>query len=227
MSGPSQAYWLEQTEADVPTLNEWLSVGERERLAGMYFPKRSTEWRLGRWTAKLALAWWLNLPEDVRSLQDVEIRSAPSGAPEVYLFKQRVAVSLSLSHRAGKALCLLASSRASLGCDLELVEARDDSFVADFFTTNEQKLMEEAPADERAILATLLWSAKESALKALHLGLRVDTNSVEVSLAKASYLIGEHAWSPLVLRCTDDRVLRGWWRCSSGMVRTLVFNLSQ
>lgn len=227
MNGPKQAYWLEQNEADVPATHEWLSVEEKSRLADMRFHKRWTEWRLGRWTAKRALAWWLNLPEDVRSLQEVYIQTAPSGAPEVYLFNQPVGISLSLSHRAGKALCFVGFSGANLGCDLELVEPREDSFVADFFTGNEQKLMEEAPADERAILATLLWSAKESALKTLRVGLRVDTTLVDVSPTKASYRVGGQNWSPLSLRCVGDRVLRGWWRCSSGMIRTLVFNPSQ
>ena len=62
MNGPRQAYWLEQTEADVPAVNEWLSAEERARLADLRFHKRWTEWRLGRWTAKRAVAWWLNLP---------------------------------------------------------------------------------------------------------------------------------------------------------------------
>ena len=224
MNEPEPAYWLEQTEADVPAVNEWLSAKEKERLAGMHFHKRWTEWRLGRWTAKRSLAWWLNLPGDIHSLQDVEIRPAPSGVPEVFLFNQRVAVDLSLSHRAGKALCCVASAGASLGCDLELIEARDDSFVADFFTTNEQQLMERTPAHERATLATLLWSAKESALKALHVGLRVDTTFMDVRPNGGSYLTKEDQWSPLSVRCLDGRLLRGWWRCSNHMVRTLVFN---
>jgi 4'-phosphopantetheinyl transferase len=224
MNGPGHAYWLEQAEADVPAADEWLSAEERERLAGMRFQKRWTEWRLGRWTAKRAVAWRLNLPGDVRSLQDLEIRAAPSGAPEVFLFNQRADVSLSLSHRAGRALCFVASSEASLGCDLELVETRDDSFLTDFFTTNEQTLLDRAPGNERAALATLLWSAKESALKALQVGLRLDTTCVEVRPSTSSYLIGEHTWSPLSLRCVGDRILRGWWRNSDGMIRTLVFN---
>jgi 4'-phosphopantetheinyl transferase len=227
MNGPRQAYWLEQTEADVPAMNEWLSAGEKERLAGMRFQKRWTEWRLGRWTVKRALACRLNLSGDFRFLQDLEIRAAPSGAPEIFLFNQRVDVSLSLSHRAGKALCFVTSCGGSVGCDLELVEVRDDSFVTDFFTRSERNLIDRAPTDERVALTTLLWSAKESALKALHIGLRVDTVAVEVSPTKTSWPIGEHVWSPLLVRYLGGRVLCGWWRCSKSMVRTLVFNPSQ
>lgn len=226
MNGAKQAYWLEQGEADVPAVNEWLSAGEISRLASMRFCKRRSEWRLGRWTAKRAVAWWLNLPAEAPALRDIEIQSAPSGAPEVFLFNQKLAISLSLSHRAGKALCFVASSGECLGCDLELVEAREDSFVTDFFTTNEQKLLDRAPVDERDGLATLLWSAKESALKALHVGLRVDTRFVDVSPDKPSYRTEEDRWSPLSVRCHDGRLLCGCWRCSNDMVRTLVFNPS-
>ena len=55
-------HWLEQTEADLPAANDWLSAGERLRLDGMRFAKRHADWRLGRWTAKRALAAYLNLP---------------------------------------------------------------------------------------------------------------------------------------------------------------------
>ena len=136
-------------------------------------------------------------------------------------------INLSLSHRAGKALCFVASCGVNLGCDLELVEARDDSFVTNFFTANEQRLLDRSPVSERANWATLVWSAKESALKALHVGLRVDTAFVEVSPNESSYLTEEGRWSGLSVRCLDGRILRGWWRCANGMVRTLVFNSMQ
>jgi len=234
MTAVMNAYWLEQTEADVPGVNQWLSAGEKSRLAGMRFYKRRSEWRLGRWTAKRAVASCLNLANDIPSLQDIEIRPAPSGAPEVFLFNQKVDVSLSLSHRAGKAFCVIGLSKASLGCDLELVETRDHSFVTDFFTANEQKLISRAPADRRPMLATLLWSAKESALKALRVGLQMDTTLLEVSLADEILQPGEHSlqddsagWSTLLLRLVGDHVLHGWWRCTDSMVRTVVFNQSQ
>ena len=74
--------WLEQTEADVPAENDWLNASEAARLNAMRFAKRRADWRLGRWTAKRALAVCLNLPFDRRALAGIEIRSAPSGAPE-------------------------------------------------------------------------------------------------------------------------------------------------
>jgi len=230
MNGALDIYWLEQSEADVPAGNQWLGNGEMSCLASLRFGKRRADWRLGRWTAKRAVASCLNLPIDVQSLPNIEIRAAPSGTPEVLLFNQRAAVSLSISHRAGNALCVVALSGKGLGCDLELVESRDHSFLTDFFTANEQKLVEGAPTDKRPMLSTVLWSAKESALKALHVGLRLDTTSLDVSPTHvpshrgASHQDACTGWSPLFLRRTGDHILPGWWRCANDMVRTVVFN---
>ena len=207
-----------------------MSAEEMSRFASLRFEKRRRDWRLGRWTAKRALATCLKLPIGVHSLQDVEIRSAPSGAPEVFLFNQRAAVSLSLSHRAGRALCVVGSSGLSLGCDLELVESRDHSFVTDFFTVNEQKLVGSAPDDILPILVTLLWSAKESALKALNVGLRLDTTSIDISPTDAVRKLAElrqddcSDWFPMSLRYAGDQILRGFWRRADNMVRTVVFS---
>jgi 4'-phosphopantetheinyl transferase len=232
MTGDLKAYWLEQTNADVPTGTEWLSVGEMSCLARLCFPKRRADWILGRWTAKRGVISYLNLPFDFSSLRDIEIRAAPSGVPEVFLFNQRVPVGLSLSHRAGKAFCVVGESGVDLGCDLELVESREDSFLTDFFTEKEQTLVDRAPAYERSALVTLLWSAKESALKALKVGLRLHTASLEVSFTDPNFQPVECSpaddcpvWSPLSVRRTGPPdILAGWWRCANDMVRTVVSN---
>ncbi len=77
-------YWMEQTESDVPSENQWLSSREATCLSRMRFLKRRTDWRLGRWTAKHALASRLNLVPDINALAMMEILAAPSGAPEVF-----------------------------------------------------------------------------------------------------------------------------------------------
>lgn len=226
MGASTYAYWLEQTEADVPISSDWLSAAEISRFASLHFEKRQRDWRLGRWTAKHAVASCLNIPNDVDLLSEIEIRAAPSGAPHVFFFNQPAGVSISLSHRAGCALCVVGSSRASLGCDLELVEPRDESFLSEFFTANEQNLLAQASADEQAMLATLLWSAKESALKALHVGLRLETTCLDVSPTHNSHYPMDGApmaWLPLSLHRSDGQVLCGCWRCVDHLVRTIVF----
>ena len=173
-------YWLEQTEADVPAENDWLSAMETVCLNSMRFAKRRNDWRLGRWTAKCALSLTLNVPAHVQALKKIEIRPAPSGAPEVFFDNQPAAVTISLSHRSGIAACAVAISGVEIGCDLEIVEPRSDAFVADYFTIEEQALVARASAADRDRILALLWSGKESALKALRAGLRLDTRSVIV-----------------------------------------------
>lgn len=233
MTDLTDVYWLEQTQGDLPAGNRWLSAEEKSRLAGLRFEKRRAEWALGRWTAKLAVASCLNLPIDVHSLRDIELRTTCSGAPELFILNQRAHVRVSLSHRSGKALCVVGLSEASLGCDLELVEPRDHSFLTDFFTENERQLVERAQPDERPLLTTLLWSAKESALKALHVGLRVSTTSLEVHPADAALCLAERSqsdnhteWFRLSLRGMGSTFC-GWWRYANNMVRTIVFTSRQ
>ncbi len=107
-----------------------------------------------------------------------------------------------------------------VGCDLEVVEPHSDAFGVDYFTTEEQSIVAEAPAIDRQRLLALLWSAKESALKALHEGLRLGARSVIVSLSDAEFDL--NGWSPMQVRHTDRRIFRGWWQHENSTVRTLV-----
>jgi len=215
----SQVYWLEQLEAELPAPDDWLSTGEAACLKTLRIPKRHADWRLGRWTAKRAVAAYRHLPADLQSLAQIEIRPTPSGAPEVFFSGQQAPLSISLSHSSGMALCALTESGVRLGCDLEQVEPRSPAFIADYFTDGEQEMVARAEATDRPQLVTLLWSAKESALKAIGEGLRLDTRDVVVSLAAAG---DAEAWSPLEVRCKDGRLFPGWWRHAEGLIRTLV-----
>jgi 4'-phosphopantetheinyl transferase len=220
-----KVYWLEQTAADLPAENDWLSASETVCLNAMRFAKRRADWRLGRWAAKRALSAYLDVPAHPQVLKKMEIRPAASGAPEAYFDNQPAAVTISLSHSNAVAACAVAMAGVELGCDLEMVEPRSDAFVADYFTTEEQGLVARASATDRSQLMTLLWSGKESALKALREGLRLDTRSVIVIPGNAAFDCLE--WSPMEVRHTGPRVLdhrtfRGWWQYTEGRVRTLV-----
>jgi 4'-phosphopantetheinyl transferase len=213
-------YWLEQTEADVPAENDWLSTNEAACLDGMRFAKRRTDWRLGRWTAKRSLSVCLDLPAHPQVFKKMDIRPARSGAPEVFFAGHPAEVTISLSHRAGVAACAVAKSGVQVGCDLEMVEPRSDAFVADYFTSEEQALVARTPAVDRPRLLALLWSAKESALKALHEGLRLDTRCVIVNPFDASFDL--NGWSPLRVRYTGGLLFHGWWQRTDSILRTVV-----
>jgi 4'-phosphopantetheinyl transferase len=214
-------YWLEQSESDVPKANDWLGTAELARMNRFRIAKRRADWRLGRWTAKHAVAAYLNLSADPETLAGIEIRPARSGAPEVFLNNQPANLSISLGHRAGVAACAVAGPGAVLGCDLEIVEPRSDAFITDYFTAHEQELI--ASAADRDHVTALLWSAKESALKALQEGLRLDTRSV---VAKPAELLIQgdsvNEWRPLQVHYVEGQAFYGWWQSAGGFLRTLV-----
>ncbi len=234
-------FWLEQSEANVPAADDWLSEREVGQLRGFRFAKRRADWRLGRWTAKRAVAASLNLADGHRSLTKIEISAAATGQPEVTLVGRADQVTISISHRNGVAVCAVAFGDVSLGCDLEAIEARHDNFVSDYFTPEEQATIAQTDAEKRSALITLFWSAKESALKALHLGLRVDTRSVRVEIpgsqshcfedlagptpkadsSVSSADVASNEWRPLQIRCADDVVFHGWWQGRNDTVRTI------
>jgi 4'-phosphopantetheinyl transferase len=213
--------WLLQSFGDPPLSDTWLTDDEALTLAGLRFAKRRHEWRLGRWTAKRAVALLArSMGERPPSPERVAIRAAADGAPEVFLSGVPANLSVSISHRNGIAVCALSRSGAALGCDLEEIEPRSNTFVRDYFADPEVQMYERALERDRPGLATLVWSAKESALKALRTGLRSDTRSVVVQLNGRP---GEAGWSPLTIQAADEpRPLQGWWMQGGGHVLTMV-----
>jgi 4'-phosphopantetheinyl transferase len=203
--------------ADVPADNAWLSPREAAWVARMRFPKRRSEFRLGRWTAKRALALHLGRGHSADELRAIEIDRAPDGAPRPLVDGRAAAAYVTMTDRADHAVCLLGPPGLSLGCDLELVERRSDAFVADFLTPAEQRLVAAAGA-ERDLVANLVWCGKESALKVLRTGLRRDTRSVEVSFPDGGSLDG---WAPMSVRATEGAVFPGWWQRFGAFILTV------
>ena len=185
----------------------------------MLVHKRRDDWRLGRWTAKRALAARFGLPEHLHSLREIEIRPAASGAPEAFIADQPAEATISLSHRSGIGLCSVAPAGIALGCDLEMIEPHGDGFIADYFTNEEQGYISAAASVDHSQLVAILWSAKESALKALQAGLRMDTRDVTVHGIAS---LDRSDWAPLEVRHRDGQFFHGWWRRAGRMVRTVV-----
>jgi 4'-phosphopantetheinyl transferase len=157
---------------------------------------------------------------------------------------QRLPLSLSISHSHGMAFCAIVresnehddlrnpidDSRSAdntstgarrigqftVGADIEAIEQRTASFVADFFTPAEQERINAAPAHLRDTLATAIWSAKEAVLKALREGLRIDTRRVTCRVDIGQ--VAPEEWTPFEVEM--DEQLRAdfpgswsaWWR---------------
>jgi 4'-phosphopantetheinyl transferase len=198
-----------------------LSGSERARLDGFHIPKRRADWRLGRWTAKCAIAQYWNLSSRLEALAALEVLPAPSGAPKVFLDGRPTPVTISLSHSSGTGLCSIAPDDAAVGCDLEKIEPRSPEFLADYFTDDEQNLVAHGPANVRDQLLTVLWSAKESALKALCCGLRMDTRYVNAVPDDAPQAPGGE-WRRISAAQINGKTFHGWWRESRNLVYTVV-----
>jgi 4'-phosphopantetheinyl transferase len=214
-------YWLEQRENDVPPGDAWLSCCERERSESMHVPKRRSDWLLGRWTAKLALASFYQLPAQPEVLAEIEIRAEDSGAPVLFHRGEKSDLAISLSHSSGTAFVTIAPPGKSLGCDLERIEPRSPAFIEDYCTESELHLIDAVAAEDRPLLVNLIWSAKESVLKLLGIGLRGDTRCISVSIDTRSLAMGTGQWLAFKARSTDAQTFCGLWCNSSCFVRTV------
>jgi phosphopantetheinyl transferase (holo-ACP synthase) len=200
-------------------------------------PKRRADWLAGRRAAKAVVARALReLAPGEWPLAAIEIASAPGGAPFARVAPEaapvagfapgeRLPAAVSISHAEGRALCAAAVGPGrALGVDLGLVEPRSPAFVETFLAADEQAFVREGPPSQRDLRANLVWGAKEATLKALGLGLTVDTVALsclpEPGLADAaawplSPAVG--GWRPFVARCgpavvPGGAIVRGIWR---------------
>jgi 4'-phosphopantetheinyl transferase len=211
--------WLMCSRGEVPAGDAWLSASERAEAASLRVGVRREAFRLRRWTARRALSSRLGLDEDERSLARLAFRRDALGAPQAWRDAAPLAVSVSLSDRDGRAVCVVGPPDLALGCDLERVEPRSAAFLGDFLTPRERLFVAAAAsADDHDLRAALVWSGKESALKALGVGLRRDTRSLEVAVEEASAPGG---WSPLHVTTTEGRRFAGWWRRAQDLVLTI------
>ena len=224
MSDP--IYWMlvdsHQAVLEVPG---FLSPSELQKYSTFRFPKRRDEWLLGRWTAKTLVH---SLPAYQHySLDQIEIHNTQEGAPYLQLPDRATpAECLTISHSGNLALCAIATGLdLQVGTDLEKVEARTETFILDYFTPSERQLVKNYPAETRAMVVTLIWSAKESMLKALGVGLRRDTRMVEVrGLNGITPARKDHGkWQKIQIgeQPASDRAWAAWWQRRDPFVLTL------
>ena len=129
--------WLALGEDALPADQQWLAPAEAATLAGLRFTKRRTEYLLRRLVAKHAVAAVTGRPTDPTALAGIEIRNAPRWSADVYVEGTPLGVDVSITDRAGWAVCVTWPSAGDgpesghrVGCDLELVEPRTPQFRA-------------------------------------------------------------------------------------------------
>jgi 4'-phosphopantetheinyl transferase len=215
---------------------EWLGPAERRTLASLRFPKRRSDWLLGRYAAKRVVARLLAEGSGIEMPLDAfDILAEPSGAPFVRLPEDGIASpGVTISHSEGRAFCAAwetGDGGASVGVDLEKISTRSSALVRDFFRPEEIAAWEALPpGGARDALATAIWSAKEAVLKALRLGLAVDTRTVRIRLSEdeAAGLprpdgSGWKQFEALLGAELPEsgRALAGFWREEDGFVLTM------
>lgn len=244
--------WLLQAAPPTAVSLDWLTPEERSRADSFRFEKRKSDWLNGRYAAKRLVARHLRertgLPVPLSFL---EIGTETSGSPFARLSPEappvagvepgrRLPVALSISHSGGRALAALVPAggegpAAVVGADVERVETRLSTFARDYFTPGELASLPEGDGPERDLAVTAIWSAKEAVLKALGLGLTVDTRSVGIDLSAGGSAApeglspSEPGWTPFGVSA-DGALLsgssvHGFSRSSAGFVLTLAVRL--
>jgi 4'-phosphopantetheinyl transferase len=184
-------------------------------LSGLKIEPRRRSWRLGRWTAKAAVGKWLSLEPG-----QVEVLAAPDGAPEAWLDGERLPVSISISHRGGIAIAAIVDAPRVVGCDLELIEPRSEAFIREWLAPAEQALLDARCAEERPLLANLIWTAKEAAAKLRREGLRLNVRHAVVKPETHSPTGAE--WNALEISWAEEaEAAHGWWHAEPDWVATV------
>ena len=209
--------WLHRSLADVPADDGWLTPAEREVLAGLRNRQAAAGLAaraLHRQGSRRSVAQRRPRPGGGARRTERRTRCVLDGAP--------AAVSLSLSHRAGRALAMIGPAGAPIGCDLEVVEPRSDAFVSEWLALSEQALVRGAVAERRALLANLIWTAKEASAKARAEGLRLNVRRAVVQAALETRP-AEGGWRPLRVSWPAGQGADfGFWRAEPGWVMAVV-----
>ena len=202
-----------------------LHPAEQCRLAALKLRKRRSEWLIGRWTAKHLLQACLERDLHVHlPLSAIGIYQDARGAPVAMAdCGSRIAewsISISHSHDCGFSAAV-PDGALGLGADIEHIELREWRFVEDYFTPGEIERVRLAPIEQRETLITAIWSAKEAALKALRLGLTIDTRRVHCAIDPRRF--ANHDWLEFNITCTSSytETLCGWWRTWGEYVLTM------
>lgn len=164
---------------------------------------------------------------------------------------ERLPISVSISHAEDHALCAATCSpqppapsrgaeagaeeercpAVAIGADLGAIEPRSPAFLDTFFGPDERRFVEEGSASERDLRANLVWCAKEAVLKALGLGLTVDTldlTCLPTAAGAGGWAMSppDGAWRSFSAACGAALVpgggtIRGLWRAFPGFVGAL------
>ncbi len=204
----------------------------------------------------------MDLPAGARWISGVPLVSIPgrkAGQHVPVVSGMHLPISLSISHSGDTSFCALyaasdevhndhvvlnglsTAGQIQIGADIEQIESRPDGFVQAYFSAGEIERFSQAPVEWRKVLINATWSAKEAVLKALHLGLAVDTRRVQCLCRLPAGQV--ESWSQIQVQCDPTLLpemlqranqpvsdvdlcncawnVTGWWRRQGSFVLTL------
>ena len=130
----------------------------------------------------------------------ISIEKDSCGKPQARIGSRRFP--LSISHAGVLAIGVAASQRSLLiGADIERIRQFASETRVAFLTPQERAVIETQPVASRARLDTLAWSIKESAQKALGVGLHLDPQAVD-----CSDVLRDQCSGPYALKIRDKSV---------------------
>ncbi len=197
---------------------------EWEDHSRLKIPARLAEWEASRLAVKKMIKEVVPGTESF-PLTSIQIQKEPSGAPYVIVDGiGRLPGCLSISHSNGHVFAGYAEETSRFGLDLELVEERSKEFILDYFTENEIAYLRGCLEPGKPGITTLIWSAKEAALKAARLGLNLDTRKIEI-IPQACFEMNPF-WQTAEIRSQELGLdfPRLFWRSEVGFIQTYCVN---
>lgn len=204
---------------DVPGHLDWLHPSELSIFQHFKVEKRKNDWLLGRWTAKNLLQKRF-YPD--KNLNELAVLPGEKRAPFAYLNGEKQQCTISISHSHGKSFCVTADGSFKIGCDLEKIESRSINFIKDYFTEKERELGKTLSATiDAPSFYTVCWSAKESLMKALRIGLTLHPRKIQVETIE----IRNREWSHIKVRnLQTNEVFHGLWRSKNNLVYLVLYD---
>lgn len=213
-------FWKYQLMQDIPDDQSWLSESELKQYQQFRFPKRQKDWLSGRFVGK-SLIKAVVFEADSILLNQLTIQNEPGGAPYPQYNQSRLNGSLSLSHRDSFAAAAWCNDEdVTIGIDLEAIETKSTGFIEDYFSKGEAEVVLTLPVEQRDVAASLLWSGKEAILKALKIGLRVDTRKLIIEVPDIKR---KESWSKLTVLESPGGAdnFQLFWKCIGDLIISL------
>lgn len=155
---------------------EWLDETEQARWRRYRYARPRTEFALCRAALRAVLCRQFHCRND-----ELAFETSPHGKPSATICGARTPGSFNVSHSGAHALIALAE-RGRIGVDVEERVARHDPdgpIRAAFARTEQQELAAARGAGKVDLFFTL-WTMKEALIKALGVGLSLDTSGLEI-----------------------------------------------